>query len=102
MYGTADQMRLAEWLFNELDQLSGKTRAMREYRMYLVEDPEVRVLYSSANGTAQEFQEAAKAIRMKANLRRLFTYNANRAIVLRGTPEQAALAEKLAAGPTNP
>jgi len=102
MYGTADQVRLAEWLFNELDQPSGRMRATREYRMAVGEDPEVRVLYSSANGTAQEFQETAKTIRMKASLRRLFTYNANRAIVLRGTPEQAALAEKLATGPANP
>jgi len=102
MYGTADQMRLAEWLFSELDEPSGKTRAAREYRMSVGEDPEVRVLYSSADGTAQEFQEAAKAIRMKANLRRLFTYNANRAMVLRGTPEQAALAVKLATDPAKP
>ena len=96
-------MRLAEWLFNELDQPSGKTRDPRGYRMTgVADDPEVRVLYLSSARTPQAFQETAQAVRLKTNLRRLFTYNANRAIVLRGTPEQAALAEKLAASRTAP
>jgi hypothetical protein len=101
MYGTADQMRLAEWLFNELDQPSGKTRAAREYWMTGDgDDPVVRVLYMPATQTAQAFQDSARELRTKTSLRRFFTYGANRAIVLRGTAEQAALGEQIAASRT--
>ena len=43
----------------------------------------------------QEFQEIATAIRTVADIRRVFTYTAQKAIVVRGTQDAVALAEKL-------
>jgi general secretion pathway protein D len=59
------------------------------------EDNVVRVFYVQNATSVQEFQEMATAVRSIAEIRRVFTYNAQRAIVLRGTPDQVALAEKL-------
>lgn len=59
------------------------------------EDEVVRVFYIQNATSVQEFQEMATAIRSVIEIRRVFTYNAQRALVLRGTVDQVALAEKL-------
>jgi general secretion pathway protein D len=59
------------------------------------EDNVVRVFYVQNATSVQEFQEIATAVRSIAEIRRVFTYNAQHAIVMRGTPDQIALAEKL-------
>jgi general secretion pathway protein D len=59
------------------------------------EDEVVRVFYITNTTTVQEFQEIATAIRTVAEIRRVFTYNAQKAMVVRGTLDQVALAEKL-------
>jgi general secretion pathway protein D len=59
------------------------------------EDNVVRVFYVQNATSVQEFQEIATAVRSIADIRRVFTYNAQHAIVIRGTPDQIALAEKL-------
>lgn len=59
------------------------------------EDDVVRVFYVSNATTVQEFQEVATAIRSVTEIRRVFTYNAQKALVVRGTVDQVALAEKL-------
>ncbi len=55
----------------------------------------VRVFYMPNAGTVQEFQEIANALRTVAEIRRVFTYNAGRAMIVRGTPDEVALVEKL-------
>src|SRR5262249_45241347 len=42
--------------------------------------------------TVQEFQEVATAVRTVSEIRRVFTYNGLRAVVVRGTTDQLALA----------
>ena len=59
------------------------------------EDEVARVFYVPNASTVQEFQEIANGIRTITEIRRLFTYNAGRAIMVRGTADQVALVEKL-------
>ena len=59
------------------------------------EDEVVRVFYVPNASTVQEFQEIANGIRTVTEIRRLFTYNAGRAMMVRGTADQVALVEKL-------
>ena len=59
------------------------------------EDNVVKVFYLKNVTSVQEFQEIVTAVRSITDIRRMFTYNAQNAIVVRGTPDQVALAEKL-------
>ncbi len=59
------------------------------------EDEVVRVFYISNATSVQEFQEIATVIRSLTEIRRVFTYNAQRALLVRGTVDQIALVEKL-------
>jgi general secretion pathway protein D len=59
------------------------------------EDDVVKVFYITNATSVQEFQEIATAIRTVAEIRRVFTYNAQRAMVVRDTIDKVALAEKL-------
>jgi hypothetical protein len=94
--GTADQIAIAEWLFSDLDKQSGNA-GPHEFRVPRGGDDVVRVFYLAHAGTAQRLQEIATQVRSMAEIQRLFTYNAPRAIALRGTSEQIALADRLIA-----
>ncbi len=59
------------------------------------EDDVVKVFYVKNATSVQEFQEIATAIRTVAEIRRVFTYNAQRAMIVRDTVDKVALAEKL-------
>jgi general secretion pathway protein D len=59
------------------------------------EDDVVKVFYIKNATSVQEFQEIATAIRTVAEIRRVFTYNAQRAMIVRDTVDKVALAEKL-------
>src|ERR1051326_3371583 len=59
------------------------------------EDNVVKVFYLRNVTSVQEFQEIVTAVRSITDIRRMFTYNAQNAIMARGTPDQIALAEKL-------
>ena len=59
------------------------------------EDDVVKVFYITNATSVQEFQEIATAIRTVAEIRRVFTFNAQKAMVVRGTVDQVALTEKL-------
>jgi hypothetical protein len=100
VHGTAPQIALAEWLFNELDQATeppaakqGNSLVMHEYRTPGGGDDVVRVIYPTYTATVRELQEVAVLVRTIADIRRLFTYNAPRAVAFRGTADQMALAE---------
>jgi general secretion pathway protein D len=59
------------------------------------EDDVVKVFYVTNSTSVQEFQEIATAVRTVAEIRRVFTYNAQRAMIVRDTVDKVALAEKL-------
>ena len=59
------------------------------------EDDVVKVFYVTNATSVQEFQEIATAIRTVAEIRRVFTYSAQRAMIVRDTVDKVALAEKL-------
>jgi general secretion pathway protein D len=59
------------------------------------EDYVVKVFYIKNATTVQELTEIATTVRSVAEIRRSFTYNAQNAILIRGTTDQVALAEKL-------
>lgn len=59
------------------------------------EDNVVKVFYVTNATSVQEFQEIATAIRTVVEVRKVFTYNSQKALIVRGTQDQVALAEKL-------
>jgi len=104
--GTPAQIAIAEWLFGELDKPANQfplaqqepDPGVHEYRVPGSADDVVRVFYPKYAATMQDFLEVATLVRSTANIRRLFTYNAPRAIAMRGTTSEAAMAEFLVGG----
>jgi hypothetical protein len=90
LHGTAAQIALAEWLLN---QWENPTQQPHEYR--LSGDDIVHTFFLAHSGTAQRLQETATDIRTISDIRRLFVYNAQSAITVRGTAAQVALSEWL-------
>ncbi len=59
------------------------------------EEQVVKVFYLKNITKVQELQEIATAVRSVTDIRRLFTYNSQNAILVRGEADKVALAEKL-------
>jgi general secretion pathway protein D len=59
------------------------------------EDQVVKVFYLKNITSVQEFQEIITAVRSITDIRRMFSTNAQNAVVCRGSVDQIALAEKL-------
>ncbi|MDQ6759530.1 MAG: hypothetical protein M3Z32_06645, partial [Acidobacteriota bacterium] len=59
------------------------------------EDQVVRVFYLKNVTSVQEFQEIVTAVRSVTDIRRMFTYVAQNAVMCRGSVDAIALAEKL-------
>jgi hypothetical protein len=97
--GTADQVAATAFLVGELDQPVGAKRTdSREYQMIDTKKmgfTAVRVFYLPYTSTVQQFQEVATLVRTIGDIRQVFTYNAPKAITVRGTPDQVALADWL-------
>jgi hypothetical protein len=97
--GTANQIALAGWLFNQLDESTSvqpqQATVAHEFRLAEGQENVVRVFYPAHADTILELQEIATAVRAIAEIRRVFTYNALRAIAVRSTPEQMLFAEWL-------
>jgi len=92
--GTAAQIGLAEWLAKQLDPAANPSSS--EYRMPGTNDDVVRVLHLPSTPSVPDFQKAATAIREATKIQKVFTYNAPRAMALRGTADQIATAQRLA------
>lgn len=92
---SAGQIAMAEWLFNELDSPSPETSVPHEYRTPGASDDVVRVFYVTTAATVQDFQEVSTLVRTISEIRRVFTYNARHALVVRGTGAQGRLADWL-------
>src|SRR6185503_8416964 len=61
------------------------------------EEQVMKVFYLNNVNTPQELQEIATNVRSICDIRRLFTYNAQMAIIVRAEADRVALAEKLIA-----
>jgi type II secretory pathway component GspD/PulD (secretin) len=95
--GTSDQINAAEFLFAEMDKPAQQLQSAPSSEFRMNEPPFnlVRVFYLPNTKTIRDFQEVATLVRSTADLRYLFTYNAARAVAIRGTGDQIALAKWL-------
>jgi hypothetical protein len=100
--GTAEQMKVAEWLIEELDQARGQAAAAPgakpggpEYRVPGNSDDVVRVFYLTHTQTPQDLQEVATLVRSTVDIKRLYVYNAPKALAVRASANQVATAEWL-------
>lgn len=93
--GTPDQIKLAQWMFPLLDAPNTASTAKNEYVLQGGNDNIVHLYYVKTPASTQQFQELATAIRTVADIRRVFTCNAAKALAARGTPDQIALADWL-------
>jgi hypothetical protein len=98
--GTIDQLDLADWILVQIDRAPGENpgTAAHERRVSPNADDFIRVLYVTSGKTAQDFQQIAALVRTLGDIRRAITYNGSKALILRGTSEQMALAEWLVRG----
>lgn len=90
--GTAPQIAIAEFLFTDLDRESVPDAMTHEFRVPDGADDVVHVFFAPHTATIQQFQEIATTIRTITEIRRVFTYNAPRALAVRGTADQIAAA----------
>jgi hypothetical protein len=114
---TAEALDLAQWMIQQIDKPAiGKPGAVTdlssgvyEYTTRGVEDSVTKVRFNAESTTAkvfylaqvstlEDFQALASRIRSTANMRRTFTYNAARAVAVRGTVDQVETAERMAKG----
>jgi hypothetical protein len=104
MRGTSEEARVAEFLFAQMDKPSlahpsaqklQSAAASPEFRMDDTRSSLVRVFYIPNTKTVQTFQEVVTLVRSITDLRWAFTYNAARAVGVRGTDDQIALAKWL-------
>jgi hypothetical protein len=95
VHASVGQIAMAEWLFNELDSPAAQPSVPHEYRVAGSTDDMVRVFYVTTAATVQDFQEASTLVRTITGIRRVFTYNERKALVIRGTDAQSGLAEWL-------
>jgi hypothetical protein len=92
--GTDAQIGLAEWLVKEL--VPEPPSSSHQYEM-AGNDDIVSVLRLPRTASVQDFQKAVTAIREATHIQRVFTYNTPKAFAVRGTADQIALAERMAA-----
>jgi type II secretory pathway component GspD/PulD (secretin) len=93
--GTQTQMGMTEWLVQQLDQPTSAQSAPAEYRVPGTGDDVVHVYYAKHVDTQQSLQEMASVVRSIGNIRRLFATLNPRAVALRGTSDEMALADFL-------
>ena len=96
--GSPAQVAVAEWLFGELDRpATPQTSRTEAYDQPATggRSDAVRLFFFSHNETQQDLQEIINMIRTTAEIQFIASYPPRRAIALRGTPAQIALAEWL-------
>lgn len=98
-----NQIALAEWLIGRLDVPAaapqGSNPATFVFQPEFVHDTgtAARVFYLANTRQPQDIQQIVNSLRSVTEIQRITSFNKNFAIVLRGAPEQAALAEWLVA-----
>jgi len=91
--GTADQVAMAEWLLHELDEAgSRRPQSSREYRAPGGSGDSVQVFYPRHIESPIDLEETRHVARGLGDIRRVFTYQPAKALIVRGTTDQVALA----------
>jgi len=98
--GAPAEMDTASWILDELDHPVGTLKPGPRDHMHQVTSPRqgsAAQVYVLANnpGNPLALQELVNAVRSVADIQRFFPYNAQNLIVMRGTPDQVALADWL-------
>ncbi len=100
--GTAGQIELAEWVVSELVGAGSRPRVqqtqgptLHEYRVPDIGDETVRIFRLARAGTTHDAVDIATALRVTADIRKLFVYSEGRALGVRGTASQLALSDWL-------
>jgi hypothetical protein len=98
--GDRDQIAFSEWLVAKLyaaraARVAPASSESTEFRAKENRDSQVRLFPVSTSLSDQDLQEIATILRSIADIRYVFTHTATRAIVLRASPEQVAMAEWL-------
>jgi type II secretory pathway component GspD/PulD (secretin) len=92
--GTPEQLELAAWVFGELDRAPAPpaSTVMDSHQVPGDYAPQARAFFLSHGGNPETIQEIVNAVRAVAEVQRMAAYNANSALVLRGTADQMQLA----------
>jgi hypothetical protein len=90
--GTADEVRLVEWLVAALDR---PATVPQEYIAPGAADDRFRVFYLAHAQTSRELQELAALVRSLADAQYVYVYTQPKALVLRGNAWRISLAEWL-------
>jgi hypothetical protein len=97
-----DAVALAAWLIDQLDtQNTGQARQASPIYHTYQQLPQgdnataVQVFFLNRAGSAEDFETAASRVGTTAHIPRVFTYNAPRALVVRGSTDQLKVAEQL-------
>jgi len=85
--GTADQIAAAGWLTAEMDK-AGSATGTRDYPFNDPNAPLAQVVYLTHVDNPQDLQEIVNAIRSVVDIQRCSPMNQQKAIVMRGLPEQ--------------
>jgi DNA-binding FadR family transcriptional regulator len=93
--GTAEELAMVDWLLKQLDKPGPQSQASEEFRLTGAADDVMRVFYLPPAQPVQAFQQSAAQIRTTLQIRRVFTYNALRAVSVRGTESQLALTQHM-------
>ena len=91
---TPGQIAFAEWLVNDLNQPT-QAGTKHEYRPPNSSNEVARAFYLSSVETPRQLQEIITTVRSLADMQRIYSYSARKAIILRGTVEMVGLAEWL-------
>jgi hypothetical protein len=89
--GTPEEIASAKWLAAQLDTATGPDTAT----LAGAKESVMRVFRLNPALSIQQLQEHTTNMRMKTRIRRVFTYNAPRIVVARGTAEEITAAEKV-------
>jgi hypothetical protein len=107
--GTPAQIAMTAWLVPQLDQADPAKPSSTAGEYNVGADDMMRVFYLANTQTVQDFQEIANATRTTIEIRRMFTVNTPRAVLIRSTSDQMAMAQwllgeldKPAGGPPSP
>jgi hypothetical protein len=88
--GTVGEVALAEWLIGQLDAPAGRPPLAGEYRAAAGADDVVRVFRLTADTTepSRDLQEMSTLVRVMVDVKPVYSFITQRAIVARGTAEQ--------------
>jgi hypothetical protein len=90
--GSDDQISLANWLLKQLDGPGGQ--GTQEFNVGGPSNQVAQVAYVNT-ATPQSLLETVNEIRSRAKMQRVFPFNPQRAVALRGTADQVSLAQQV-------